>query len=699
MKKTFSFKKRFGFPLRKKIKYILDDFISQGFWAQILLLAGASIVLTLLFGVVTMKLGGENYTESYWTSLMHMIDQGTITGDETGTDSYFMFMLFVTVIGMAFTGTIIALITSGLQNKLNELREGHSGIIEKDHVVILGFDDNVLTICREIVEGGHMNGERICLVIADDLPKEEMEHAWKAFRNGPQHSFEAPGEKKKRERKIRVIFRSGDPVSENTLSICAVQNARSVVINREKDPETIRILLGLASCLKKNNSYLNDSRMPSIIALIHEQDNLSAARAAAGISSGEGAGAKQQDRIQLIHDGAILEQLFSQACIQQGLPFVMDGLFNYRGSSIRIESDREFRNGDEEHPFTGKNLAEISAMVTDSIPLGFIGKRTEDGIRVRLNPSETVRYQQGDRLIYLSEKDGLHLGEQEAIEPEGVPAGCITREKREIRNFLLIGWSNVVPGILSNVHERSTEGSTVTILAKDPKRPEGMENCAFTVRILPCDEPYRWSSVKSILDANRFLFDRADNRSLTNIILLSEDETDAAAADDNVMLLLLNLRQYLKEKGCTDINVISEMRLPQNQMLLQENSSSDYVVATEISNRIIAQITDDLRKHDIIKELLNQEHTLIKLHPLSDYVDLSHPFNFEGVFRAAVAMEKETGESEIPLGWLRIGQSGEGMCRVESDRPKLVLNPRKTDLEKVYPGGNYDNYRLIVLTE
>jgi len=677
--------KKNRYPLRKKLKYVLDDFISKGFWAQILLLAGTSFLLTLSFGVITMNLCEETYTEGYWISLMHMLDQGTITADEVGTDAYFMFMLLVTFIGMAFTSTIIAIISSSIQGKLEELKKGHSGIIEKDHVVILGFDENANTISREIIEGSRVNRERVCLVIADDLPKEEMEHDFKEYNVGRQF-IEKASQKRKNDKRNKILFRSGDPVSDNTLSVCAVHRAKAVVINRENDTETIRIILALAAYLKKNNAYLTSKKMPNIIALIHDRYNLSAAMAAAELSSDQdGSRPQNQHKIQILHDGNMLEKLFVRTCVQQGLPYVVDALFNYRGSSIRIEGDGVSYDGDD-NPFIGKTLTDIANILVTSIPLGFIKAEADNQSRVLLNPSEDIRYQPGDRLIYLSEEAGLLLGEREHAEVTGMPAIRRNASKKIIRNFLLIGCSEKFSGMLKNVSESCPEGSSVSAIISESMRIDLSENADFTA--VRCDDPYNWNSIRRILDEKAFWLDENDSRHLTNIVLLSRNIPDKQAADEEVMMLLLNIRQYLKEKGNAYISITSEMRLTQNQILLQKNSGNDFVVSSEITNHMIAQITDDPRKYSVISELLEQKNALIELHRISDYVDVSQQFNFECVFRTA------SEGKEIPLGWICVSQDSD----VTDDCAKLALNPSKEQLEKCLPAGSYDNYRLIVLT-
>lgn len=689
------------FPLTKKIKYMLDDFISRGFLAQAFLLAVTSIILTLLFGLIAMEFGEERYVEGYWTSLMHMIDQGTITGDERGTDAYFMFMLFVTFVGMAFTSTIIAIISSAIQGKLEQLQKGYTPVAECDHVVVLGADENAYTICHEIIEGCKIEGQNVCIVVADKQSREEMEHGLKECR-ADQKVTEKPDEYSSRKCRIKTVFRSGDPMSENTLEICAVSTARAVVINRENDLETIRILLSLASYLKKNGAYLEDDNMPSVVAVIHDSDNMTAAMEAAEISpDGDITSVKKKNlnRIQIVQDEKMLDSLLAHTCVQPGFPVVVEEMFTYAGASVYIEPERNASDAENSSAFEGKTFFEISDMLTGSIPLGLIRETSPGKTEVVLNPPEDTRYASGDSLIYLSKENNLYTEGQNRAEPVGKPVRCSEKEKKTKRNFLFVGSNRELNGIIGSLGGSCENNSTVYVIADEPLEMSQIENTRFSFDTVLCDNPYKWSAVNKIFQEKNFWFSPDDSRRLTNIVLLSPDDTEKHEADEKVTALLLNIRQHLKANGHTDISITTEMHLPKNQNLLKKNIWNDFVVATEITNRMIAQITDEPRKNSVVEAMFENGKTAIELNKLSDYIDTTREFNFECVFRSAKYKDTIASTNEIPLGWIRLNQQTDTEQSDESRNNEIVLNPTREQLDKIYSPGSYDNYRLVVLSD
>jgi len=687
------------YTIRKKIHYVLDDYISKGFIAQLVLLLAVAGTLVLIFGLILTLYGEEQYlSDAVWESLMHMIDQGTITGEDKESDNFLQIMLILTFIGMAFTSTIIALISSSIQEKMYDLRKGHSAIIEKDHVVIMGFNENTYTISREIAENGMRTRIRDCVVIVDDLQKEDMEHDVKDFQQSRQQFFEQSEEEKRRLRKSKLIFRSGDLISDNTFEMCAVERARAIIINRENDLETVKILLALVSYLKRNKSYISDDYMPSVVAMIYDEENLIAAKTAAGILRGKETAVKQknENKIRILYYKDIFASLFAQACINPGLPYVLDSLFNSHAASICIEKKEEDENGDSR--FVSKNLSEISRMISGAIPIGYARTDANRQVRVVLNPKEDDRFKKGDKLIYLSHYDDLRYSEEkEDITPVGTPVSEMKAPEKALRRFLLVGSSDEIPRLVTRMKEYCLEGSSVAVISDESASAVNTGSFSLKCAVYDCAEPYRFSRLQTVLDAHPEWFDGNSPEHLTNIVILSGGDKDKAKADEKVTVLLLNIRRYLQEKNDANVSITSEMYLPKDQTLLQNNSSNDFVVASEISNRMMVQISGDPRKYYVTEDLLRQRSGSVRLKRVSGYVDVTEKYNFEAVFREVRNRTAAGGKREIPLGWVRLpddGGSGEENCT-----PMIVLAPNAEQRARIVEENGQEHYRLVVMVE
>src|SRR5690606_2825942 len=108
-----------------------------------------------------------------WTSFLHVLDPGNISGDED-TLSYMVIMFATTVGGIVIISSLVGILTTGLDAKLEDLRKGRSLDVEKDHTVVLGWSDQVFIVISELVEANESEKDA-CIVILADRDKVEME--------------------------------------------------------------------------------------------------------------------------------------------------------------------------------------------------------------------------------------------------------------------------------------------------------------------------------------------------------------------------------------------------------------------------------------------------------------------------------------------------------------------------------------------
>ncbi len=147
-------------------RYKFDNFMSKGAIALVSGLALVSLVFISLMGVLVYLSGvapegGDRLSlpEALWDVLMRTLDSGTVGGD-TGW-LFRLTMLFVTFGGIFVVSTLIGLLSSGIDAKLEDLRKGRSRVIETDHIVILGWSLQVFTKVRRKAPVFQPQGKRI----------------------------------------------------------------------------------------------------------------------------------------------------------------------------------------------------------------------------------------------------------------------------------------------------------------------------------------------------------------------------------------------------------------------------------------------------------------------------------------------------------------------------------------------------------
>ena len=143
-------------PLSQKLRYKFDNLMSKGPIAMISLLAVMSFLVVVVAGIVLSLFsispeGSEpmGFVESVWQSLMRTLDSGTMGGDNGWG---FRIVAFVVTLGGIFIiSTLIGVLGSGIEEKLDQLRKGRSFVIENNHTLILGWSSKVFTIISELV--------------------------------------------------------------------------------------------------------------------------------------------------------------------------------------------------------------------------------------------------------------------------------------------------------------------------------------------------------------------------------------------------------------------------------------------------------------------------------------------------------------------------------------------------------------------
>ncbi len=159
-----------------RLRYTFDDALSRGAGALIGLLALASVAIIVFIALIvriTGLLPDASFAQIVWMSLMRTLDAGTMGGDE-GSWPFLLAMLAITIGGIFIISSLIGVLTTGLEARIEALRKGRSRVIEADHTVILGWSEQVFPIIQQLVVANE-NRKRPCIVILGDLDKVEME--------------------------------------------------------------------------------------------------------------------------------------------------------------------------------------------------------------------------------------------------------------------------------------------------------------------------------------------------------------------------------------------------------------------------------------------------------------------------------------------------------------------------------------------
>ncbi|MCC6376173.1 MAG: potassium transporter TrkA, partial [Microbacteriaceae bacterium] len=169
-------------PLRERFRYWFDNVMARGTVAVMGLLGIATLVFISIVALIVVVFhffppreageGKPTFFEIFWGNLMRTLDPGTMGGDQGW--GFRAAMLIVTIGGLIMVASLIGIISSAFDSKVEELRKGKSRVLESDHTLILGWSQKVLPIVSELCVANESR-KRAAIVILADRDKVEME--------------------------------------------------------------------------------------------------------------------------------------------------------------------------------------------------------------------------------------------------------------------------------------------------------------------------------------------------------------------------------------------------------------------------------------------------------------------------------------------------------------------------------------------
>ncbi|MBO5137848.1 MAG: hypothetical protein J6B81_05085 [Spirochaetaceae bacterium] len=579
---------------KNRIKYSFDNMMSKGTLSLILLLFLITAVVVVISGIISALADpqGDGIFKSMWISLMHAIDAGTLAGDD-GSIIFMVLMSIVTICGLFITSMLIGVISTGLEDKMNSLRKGHSIVLEKKHVILLGFNENALNIIRELIIANE-NHKNSVIVVMDNQDKSEME--------------DTINQRIEDTKTTRIICRSGCMDNIADVSICSPETCRSIIVNAEDDFMSIKAILACSTILDES-----ENKDAYITALIYDKDNMEAARIA-----GNG-------KAEILFFQDSIARIMAQTCRQPGMTTVLTDLLSYSGDEIYVESIPAV---------TGRKMSELNLLFPKSTVIGIV----QEGKPIINPPMDTV-IKASDKLILIAEDDGVSVPMQQAASIQNEVFASEKELKTYAQNTLILGCNELLAQILTELDSYATTGDTVTVAAfaseLQDKLPENFKLKNIGLKVQECN-----------------IFDRNELKQLlaqkpANVLILTDSSCEDNDADAHTLLLLLQLRDIARSDNLK-FSVTSEMRSVENQELAQVTKVTDFVISSNITALMVTQISQTREQFAILDNLLSEEGSELYMKNVSRYVECGSNMNFYTVCASAARY------GEVAIGYKKI---------------------------------------------
>jgi hypothetical protein len=611
--------------LSQKLRYRFDNTMSRGTGALIIWLAILTFLMIIiatcivsLFKIFPETEEGANMGigETLWQTLMRAMDAGTVAGD-TGW-SFRLLMFLVTLGGIFILSTLIGILSSAIDEKLQELRKGRSFVVEKNHQLILGWNPKIFTIIDELAAANlNQTHPRIVVMAQEDKTKMEDEIREKCLNLG----------------QTKVICRSGNPNDTLDLSIVNLNETKSIVvlsseIAPDADAQMIKTLLAIVN-------HPNRTKNPfHIVAEIRERKNLILGQIVA------------KDEVKLLLTDDLISRIMVQTCRQSGLSVVYTEITGFFGDEIYII---------EEPKLIGEQFSNILFKYEDSSILGI---SFHDG-KIQLNPPMDLILEKGMKLVGLTRDDDTLIINAPIATINEDAINSIQEDKPTIEKTLILSWNRKGPSIVREMSAYVPAGSELLIVSSHDSVESDYQQMEISANLMV--------KVMQADPSDRKVLERLIVSDYTQIIVLSNiEKLDLQEADSQTLITLLHLRDLLN-KNINNVRIVSEIMDMRNRELASVTKADDFVISDKLIAQMLSQVSETKELVHVFDDMFDADGSEIYLKPITNYIKAGMEVDFFTV------LESAKRQNQIAMGYRIMANQYDKEASYG-----IVLNPLKS---------------------
>lgn len=615
--------------IRQRIRYRFDNIMAKGMWAVLLWLMAITALFMLAVAVVIhfLSIGpddqGIDFSEGLWLAITRSLDPGTFA-DSTG-GNFRITMLIVTLAGIFIAATIIGLISSAIDARVESLRRGRSLVVESGHTLIVGASDKLPTIVSELVEANASEKGRAIVVLTEEDPVEVGDDI-RATVSDLKGS--------------RLVVRTGQPTRMHDLATGNPQAARSVIVLRApdgSDAQVVKIVLALSRLVP-------DLENLTVVAELEDAHTADAIKDALG------------PNLITVTPMDIIARISAQVSRASGLGAIYQELLDFDGDEMYTIPVGQ--------AWAGRTFGQLLLAASKATILGV---RHADG-SVELSPHPQSILAADDFAIGIAEDDSTFVLDREPVDWRPTDEREFAPLPKATERTLIVGWSALAPLVAEEIETHVAAGSQLHVLLDPGTHDLSQIGQAIELRqqelVLHEGDPIDRAAIRRVMDEGPF----------DHIMLLAEQAFDPDEADARTLLTLLHVRSVADETVIEE-NVVAELLDPHDVELGGGSTASDFIVSQKLISLLMAQLSESPHLAPVFADLFDSDGAVVALHPASRYVEPGE-MAFEDIVRAArdwgtVAIGYRSASAESVPGALPGG---------------IRVNPAKSERVVIEPG-------------
>jgi len=581
------------------------------------------VLLLTFFGALLLSLGTSmsGFVANLWWAFLRVADPGQLGGDDTFWKAAIGTVVIVG--GLMVFGTLVSIISSAFEKRLDAIRKGRRPVLQRDHSVILGWSPVVFGIIDQLLSD-KVSRPRSVVVLADKS-KEEMEDMI-------QLRCTFAGNRK-------VSCRTGRIDNINDLENVELKFAREIIILPSDDSQEIhksdaKAITALCAVMKTLESHVEDAGDKELdredpptgtnIALaVYDPD---IAKVLRDQNSGN-----RNVIVRVAEPDNFIAKLLAQAAIMPGLEQVFKDLLSFEeGNEFYIVRLKDIGVGQS------LSFEDLYMRCVNAVPVGYFG--SYNGLIMNPDPE--------DHVMLTPDTEVIFIAEAEKIETITLPSstgdhGRIVLCKRDF-NFvstkvLVLGHGPKVENIIKSLAEFLPDESTIV-------------HCCETL-----DQSYQSSSDRVRIEYraddgtphSRFniLREAINSEQPCERILLADSKRDPETHDAEILLEILGIREmekarwgraggpepdlatpsiFLGKEPSADFTralIVAEFLDPENAQLVRGGDVGVAIISLELLCDYLAQAVEDPRRSKLFRELMNKGGTELAFLPRHFLID------------------------------------------------------------------------------
>lgn len=592
-----------GVPLKKRIAYRVDVFFSVYPYAKLLALLFATILLIGFGGLALHAVSDGSLAEAFWLSWTFIADSGN-HADSVGVGPRVV-SVSISSGGMLIFAMMLGLVSDAISEKVDSLRKGKSEVIEKNHILILGWSDKLGSLLKQLAIANKSLGGGVVVVLAE-RDKEEMEL------DIAKLEFDLMG--------TSVICRSGSPLILADLKKVSVSKARAIIVLAsdenadQSDARALRVVLSLTGVREGLSGH--------VVVEMSDLDNEPLVKLVGG------------ELIETVVAHDVIGRLMIQCALQPGLAQIWEDILGFENAEFYIKRWSQL---------DGLRFEDVLISFPDAIPCGI--KVAGNGGKIILNPHNDYVMREGDEVLVIAEDDDTYAPGPLPEVRRGFARNLFSPPKYP-EKILFCGWRRDIDDMIMVLEAFLAPGSELWMFNDVPEKERekkltdggldlfGLVNIRLVHRegnavIRRHLENLPLETFDSILIlADESVEDsivHSDSRSLATLLLIRDIQSKRLPSKETstpVRHSGFSHSSWIREmqRASNKSIIISEILDSRTRNLVSVSRISDYVLSNELVSMALAMVAEDKQINRVLEELFAEEGNEMCIRPAEFYL-------------------------------------------------------------------------------